>query len=211
MCRITKRERIVIPIRKSIIGTACFFLAATSSSLFAEDARKDGYKVVRYFTKDIGKDGKKYFRGDFRKDGFYSALAVSTVPGETEYGYSTGNSDQNLARTQALQWCEHTLKRYGSKGPCKLYAEIIPSGKRPAVTIGKYKLSQKASASYVSFQNHTGNPYKVFAFSGSGAWSWKTSDTSLADAKKKSLSSCNAFAVDPGKSVSKHTKCRIAN
>lgn len=201
----------MLSFKKSIIGTAVITLVATASPLLADDVKRDGYKILRYSNKELSERGRKAFRGEFRDYGFYSAFAVSTAPGETMFGWSSGKSDQNFVRKNAIAWCENSLKRHGGKGPCKLYAEIVPSGKRPAYKFGKYTLSQKASAGYKDFQEYSEKPYKAFAFATNGAWAWRSSNTSFSDAKTKALNACSANALDPGETASQYTKCHLAN
>lgn len=191
------------------VAVLCAVMAPLSS-LRADTVPRDGHKVLTYFETNLSADGKRFFRREFREKGFFSAIATSVAPDETYIGYSRGNSDRAYARKNALAWCENIVRQHNGRGPCKLWAEIVPSGKRPAVTVGGTTLSQGASQSYVDFQAFDGRPFKAFAFAKSGAWAWESSKTSLAEARKRALASCTALAVSPGERVTKDNTCRFA-
>lgn len=161
---------------------------------------KDGHKVMVYFDTNLSAKGRAFFERDFRDKGFYSAIATSIALDETYIGYSRGNSDRAFARKNALAWCNNLVKQQGGKGPCKLWAELVPSGKRPAVTVGGATLSQGASEAYVTYQ----------AFDKTGAWAWETSKVSLAEARSRALASCQGLAVEAGETRNPDNTCRLA-
>ncbi|MEO0772023.1 MAG: hypothetical protein AAFZ04_02460 [Pseudomonadota bacterium] len=192
------------------IMAVAFAAALPMSMAVAGPVPKDGHKVIVYFDTNLSAKGRAFFERDFRDNGFYSAIATSIALDETYIGYSRGNSDRAFARKNALAWCNNLVKQQGGKGPCKLWAELVPSRKRPAVTVGGATLSQGASEAYVTYQAFDGRPFKAFAFDKTGAWAWETSKVSLAEARSRALASCQGLAVEAGETRNPDNTCRLA-
>jgi len=193
---------------QTLISLSLCFCFATYS--FADNAEKAGNKILRYMERLPSKELNKYYRTEFRKWGYYGAIYAATGKGDTSYGYISGAATQAYARKTALSWCENALLVYEEKGPCKLYAEVVPSGKRQTYTIGNDTLSQLTTGVYERYLKSNKFTYKAYAYAETGASSWQGSDKNVKEAQKKALAACTARAREPGAVHTKHNKCRLA-
>ena len=192
-----------------IVCCVCFTLLQAGASV-ADEVDREGYKVVRYLDKTLSRKGKRVFSKAFVEYGYFSAFAVSATLGEATYGYTVGTSDRDFAQKQALANCNGYLKTNGEKGPCKLYAEVIPSGKQHVHIVNGDTLSQWSAQGYARYLTDQKNPFKAFAYTKNGGWAYGKSAASAEDAQRKALKKCRGYTKKTSSLPKDITNCRLA-
>lgn len=185
-------------------------LMATATKSNADEIDPAGYKIIRHFDKVLSRKGTRDLGRAFVKYGYFSAFAVSSAPGETTYGFKVGASDREFAQKRALAICTRYLKRNRHKGPCKLYAEVIPSNAQKVYTVNGDTLSQWTAKGYARYLADAKNKHKAFVYTRNGGWAYGKSAVSFDDAKRKAMTKCKGYTKRTSELPSEITMCRLA-
>ena len=154
------------------------------------------YSLECTFKQPFKKFDKKYF-SKYEKKKNHKAYAHSEGG---FYSYSSGITSPEIAATLALEYCKTNKFRKPDSPACKVLNVDGIWVKEPIFgeLTGKVKsvddlVTFSARKSYQNKYSKKDNP-KVFAQSATGAWQWKSKDSSdltLDDLKEKALELCN--------------------
>lgn len=158
-------------------------------------------KVLIHSKTELDKGQRKKFKSkNFRRAGYFSALAISA---DGAWGSSTGNNELDAAVQTALAYCNNELEPNEAK--CALYATIVPKDYKKREG---YSLSTENTKFYISEFKDFSGPKAIAASTGISIWSVWNAD-SLASAKKDALRSCEKDRIKHQTALARESKCRL--